>query len=1644
MHASFFSPAVFDARRNRTRELIGFVVMDILEAALAKDLDTRVLDEDADVYVVRYEDGVIVSKSPNAGGDVFAKVDGFDDMKASFSFDSQTSWDDRSHDGGAGAGTSRLVYTAPLEGGGILTASPVPLPPVALADDPDYRPDVYVVQKISAGFFDVVYEIEGSIDADVRKNIMLTVVLGIIGFAVVMLILAVMSNVLTKPLNWITEVARCVINKDYLDGEGSSGRDGAEGGMEQEGDTSTRFIGFDEYHESAMACVPRTEIGQLVVEFQTMVRGFSRDGACKVAEPQLFQIRNEMTWHSDFALLYSREGLPRKSFRDTSISTETTHSERSQSLMGSSLDEEAHRQEDVEADRQPQASRSTNASSILITEGIKGEQESAASSKVTIGHIQSEAEPDKVYSHEEGEHNPYQISTRHQEQLQSPEHGENELSAVLHEHSQGYGSDSGMSDRKQELDRGQPDDAQGHETHVHPDRLDKRESTAPAIPQSSAIATASATFPSEPRRISFAPLPSASTFCVIPAPVKVNRGPVLGAPKSTSKPMLNAAGGTKTRAPNVCCSTLFWWIVLLMALPVFLTNSTIGAIASSSITGTIPAWVGSAESASTSIETDVLHFLADRKASVLSTLVQRPVRDLHFMARITGWLVFGGVQRSGTLTDIDSATEECKFYPPNECPAQSMERMPCSCDWECLRENKELFPCIADYNVTDSRYLQRQNFVVQKLDADPVTGNRHSSPSFPAFSDFPNSTSWWQDVSSLPGSEVGPNGASGYKTLYDRVVVSSSSAVLNFPIYNYATGLGNEKRFLGGYLSFEKDGLFFGWAGCYYSHSFLSGFQSSVANGATLIDSSLCPDGKYGFDPRCRSWYATGRDSYLREQTPIHVTAPYQFASNPELQQAASMTSPIANPSTGEYAGQVLLDYVTIELGNSLKMLSEPLSFLITPDEDILGGDTVVGPNKSMEWASSPIGDLLFLHEPDSSNRYEFERQVLPLMKSGAKGQKEFFWTTADGSKELMCLYFAPVSARAILSMAPDDFAAGVKVSNSLVYSIGVGRPCDDIKQPFRTVEDDVNEDLTVNTRVYLAINVTSTVLFIFFSAIAAAYTAVPMIKLLNIVSNANMGEFGDSIPPLEGGSKEVQGVYNTFAKLNKIVRVSNTAFFSGNLEMAHHFVSDALSLYRKVNDQKAIGVACNNLANTLFAMSYERLDQVHCCESCADNCTISEALALYDEAIELGSRDFDETPEGDLKVDYAIQLSDRLFNRGLYLLFIAGYECAPEDSRERGYNDVTVARNLHYDIRDNLLENKQLFSCASSYFSRLLRRINCLAAFYDDIGLREIWDAEDVLDEADQLAAAAWGSKTQCPLFREVNQTGRRQQLESSAILLAMQSNDHVQAAKLGMRMLVEDMFVLESSFGRAAEALVRVMKDEEVDFSRRTVACVRDDLRSMLRSCRKESLDIGKNVILAMELGPRWADSPMLEELNAGCLALYDCAVSPDDNFGAVANNVKDTLTVELGTKEENEGRQRAFIDVATSSSTSDSIEACFPIGLQMLIDSALSLQSDSFMILITDGSALDTMDVSSVKSQIERMNSERKYQIHVLIMRIDIDDDRSTRLLEDLASVSRLSKAVDVSSDHVEPAFQSIANVVNGRPSSQFISFLTMEKF
>ena len=342
-----------------------------------------------------------------------------------------------------------------------------------------------------------------------------------------------------------------------------------------------------------------------------------------------------------------------------------------------------------------------------------------------------------------------------------------------------------------------------------------------------------------------------------------------------------------------------------------------------------------------------------------------------------------------------------------------------------------------------------------------------------------------------------------------------------------------------------------------------------------------------------------------------------------------------------------------------------------------------------------------------------------------------------------------------------------------------------------------------------------------------------PIITLLEIVRDINRGIFNEDIPPLEGGCKESMQVYSIFSRLNKLVMVSNTAFFAHKMDKAKHFLNTALKLFNKIDDDKAIGIASNNLANTLFATLYDESlesDQPFVCSSPG---LLNQALEHYDKAVEVAQNEFETAPVKEKPI-FAERLGDRLFNRGLFLIFCSRYSCAPLNAKSDGYENIKRVRTLHYELKDYLLEERLLFEQSASYWDRLMRRINCLLAFYNDEELRNLWDAENLLDEADEVMMALWQMPT-APLFNEVSPTGRRQQLEGAAIILCHQIGQYEQAYHLAMRMFAQDEYLLESSFVPAAETLLEIAEAGEIGMSTK----LQNELRLMLRNRSRNPME-------------------------------------------------------------------------------------------------------------------------------------------------------------------------------------------------------------
>lgn len=566
---------------------------------------------------------------------------------------------------------------------------------------------------------------------------------------------------------------------------------------------------------------------------------------------------------------------------------------------------------------------------------------------------------------------------------------------------------------------------------------------------------------------------------IVPAPPKQNYGMnILHASKDFEfkKGLRNQFGNRKMLAYR---SALFWWILLLIVVPLVLTNVVICWIVSSHINETVDQWIDVAADESQQLELFALSSAASLKATEAQMNVNEVTRDLHVMTRFAGWLFFDGVSRSDAFPRMEEdAAQQCRGYEPGgaeQCPFFSdFEKAPCACEWKDLNQ-----VACTDVNFTDPRSLQELFFICQARDYDNVTGTRDDASSFglAGVDDSPNATIWWNDVEKVPGAQKGSK-ASGFGTTYDRIRVSSAMAVVDVPIYNYGNSMKEPKNVLATYVAFQGDGMLTGYHGCYHKQAFVSTFQSNEINQAYEIAPELCPKGKFGFDPRCRLWYSTGRSLYDDRGQPVYITAPYLFAVQNE--SAATATSPIVNPTTREYVGQTVFDYTPSKLRRLFDGLAERVAFVITPDDGVTGEDTVIGPGDFDGWKSVAISDLLFpFEEVDSMNRGAFNSGALMKMKTGMSGMESLSRTAADGSVEKLRLAFGPVNARVLLPLDPSDFSRGVNVSTILVYSVGIAFKEDEIQRPWEARADDLYSHLDSLRLIYLIVIGTVSALFI-------------------------------------------------------------------------------------------------------------------------------------------------------------------------------------------------------------------------------------------------------------------------------------------------------------------------------------------------------------------------------------------------------------------------------------------------------------------------------------------------------------------------------------------------------------------------------------
>jgi len=444
----------------------------------------------------------------------------------------------------------------------------------------------------------------------------------------------------------------------------------------------------------------------------------------------------------------------------------------------------------------------------------------------------------------------------------------------------------------------------------------------------------------------------------------------------------------------------------------------------------------------------------------------------------------------------------------------------------------------------------------------------------------------------------------------------------------------------------------------------------------------------------------------------------------------------------------------------------------------------------------------------------------------------------------------------------------------------------------------------------------------------------------------------------------------------------------------------------------------------------------------------VHTAIDCYDESISIARQQLEGASRVEEKADFTQQLADRLFNRALFLLLIAGEKCSPENARGKSLNDSQAVRRMDTDVRDFWIDRKLLLERSEDFFLRLLQRAFGLLQFYDDEEVRSLWDANDLIGDADSFLFTAW-DQSRAALFEKMTRIGRLQQLEALAMRLDLCRGRTEEAACLAMRKFAEDDFMIECSFVMSSKVLLHILRDDAEwsgAWNSKAKSSVRADLRKMLRTCKQATLDIGKCLVFAMEINERWHGHPLLERINIRCLQLYDDCCLTDDYMGLVAYTTQGDLNVQLTEKGENEGIQRTSLDLATTT-TSERVCPSFTLATQMLIDSPASSENDSFVVVLTDGYSWDA-DVSTqaeIKSQLDRLNRDRTTNIHVIILGMDIEEEETVQQCKMMCTLSKQSLFQEIDEDNVDAIFDELSALLRGEKSRNACDFqLTMEKF
>ena len=262
---------------------------------------------------------------------------------------------------------------------------------------------------------------------------------------------------------------------------------------------------------------------------------------------------------------------------------------------------------------------------------------------------------------------------------------------------------------------------------------------------------------------------------------------------------------------------------------------------------------------------------------------------------------------------------------------------------------------------------------------------------------------------------------------------------------------------------------------------------------------------------RCRNWYDSGRTSAIEMNASLHITPPYAFAVSGRYGQSA--TSPLIDPHTGEHVGQVLNDFLSSSVFETLTPKNTPLAtsgfpVLIAvqgnPEENI-----VIGPGFAIGEEVKEISEVVLKYDHNCTKDVCKEniasfKTIVESMKEEVVRSTSFVRTTPTGETETVYIAEAPVIVRSIRPVDASSFARGIDENDYHVYSLALCETRPGLLQAFQRMENNLSTSIRFAASMIAVGVVVAALIIIFISYLLTTSISDSMLYLLHLIRSIN------------------------------------------------------------------------------------------------------------------------------------------------------------------------------------------------------------------------------------------------------------------------------------------------------------------------------------------------------------------------------------------------------------------------------------------------------------------------------------------------------------------------------------------------------------